>query len=658
MLTDFHFLQPWALLLFPLLVVLLYFTSRASVQGQHWRSVCDEALLPLLEMKETSSTRSRSGLFLLIALLLTLAVAQPVWRQQPQPVFKQPEAVVIALDLSLSMYAADLKPNRLQRARFKIQDLLDTLDDAQVALVVYAADAFSVTPLTEDLDAVAAQLEALTPEIMPAQGSRADRAILLAETLLSQAGIVRGNILLVSDAVSPGQIAAAATTSRQAGRRLSILAVGTEQGAPVYLNDQPLRDNQGQTLLAQLLLDLMQEAAGLGGGQAVLITAGDQDIKTLLSDFQSGEVSEARPGTEVQRWVAEGPWFVLAALLLSVPLFRRGLLNVMLPVVLVGVMTYHTPVMAAEAESAETESFLNNVWQSLWQTGDQRGYQAYQQDRFAEAAQTFETPGWKQAALYKNADYEAALDALPAPESAAQWYNRGNVLAQLGQFEDAISAYQQALKMRPAFPDARYNLDLVKQLLEQKQKQQAQEQGGASQESNEDQQGEDSEQESSEGGGSMDQNFQQQGAQGGSSQNGRAQSGDFSNQTQESQQQAQSRGAGNQSASRGDTDPSESDEAERQAALRSQLKSDLDEQLEQQKSSSEGQQSSNQENGQSGEAAVSSPASAELTLDEETLAREQMLNQVQEDPSGLWRRKFLYQYRNRAEQHEVEAEQW
>ncbi len=665
MLTDFHFLNPWGLLLFPLLVLAILLLARRSMAGDHWRSVCDDELLPLLEEKTNRPAKKRSGWFILIALLLSMAVAQPVWRQQPQPVFKQPAAVVVVLDLSLSMYAADLKPNRLQRARFKIQDLLDKLEDAQVALVVYAAEAFSVTPLTEDADAVAGQLEALSPEIMPAQGSRADRAILMADTLLAQAGVARGNIVIISDDVSPGQIAAAATEVRSKGRTLSILAVGTEAGAPVYLKDQPLRDADGQTIVAQMSFALMQEAAMLGGGHSVQISPGDQDIKALLADIQTGDPSEVVSEQEVQRWVAEGPWFVLAALLLLAPLFRRGLLNLLLPALLLTAVMQHTPVQAAETSTPAEQTAIDRFWQSLWQTDDQRGYQAYQQDYFAAAAQDFKTPDWKQAALYKSGDYEAALNALPTPESAEQWYNRGNVLARMGQLEDALTAYEEALKQKQRFPDAEFNRDLVKQALEQQKEQpqqdkQAQQQGGASPDPSKNEQGQESDQEKSEGGGAMDQNFQQQGAQGGSSQNGIAQSGDFSNQTEASQQHARSKGAGVQAASRGDNDQTDAaeQEAQRREALKQQLKDSLDQQLEQSKTQSQAEAASDTASGQQGDNVQNQTDQAAETLDEAAMAREQMLNQIEDDPAGLWRRKFLYQYRDRAEQHEIEAKQW
>ncbi len=235
MLSDLQLQQPLWLLVMPVALLLTLWLQKRSTDAQDWSEVCDPELLPLLKQQGAQNLKRRWlpwSLFIAV-LLLALAATQPVWQKQPQPVFKQSDALVIALDLSASMNAMDLKPSRLQRANFKIKDLLNKLPDTEIALIVYAGDAFAVTPLTEDSDTILAALPAMTPDIMPVQGSRADRALVLADQMLAQANIQGGNILLVSDEVSPAQVAADASRIRSQGRRISILAVGTATGAPV-----------------------------------------------------------------------------------------------------------------------------------------------------------------------------------------------------------------------------------------------------------------------------------------------------------------------------------------------------------------------------------------------------------------------------------------
>ena len=104
------------------------------------------------------------------------------------------------------MDANDIKPSRLTRARHKVTDIMAQRSEGQTALIAYAAEAFAVTPLTEDDSTINALLPSLTTDIMPTQGSRADRALIQAFTLFENAGILRGDILLVSDGVSAVEI--------------------------------------------------------------------------------------------------------------------------------------------------------------------------------------------------------------------------------------------------------------------------------------------------------------------------------------------------------------------------------------------------------------------------------------------------------------------
>jgi Ca-activated chloride channel family protein len=119
-----------------------------------------------------------------------------VWEKLPQPVFQTDQATVVVMDLSLSMNSSDLKPSRMERARFKVSDILAKQQEGVIGLVVFAGDAFVVSPLTRDGETISAMLPALKPDIMPVQGSRADLGLLKAAELLKQAGRMRGEVLL------------------------------------------------------------------------------------------------------------------------------------------------------------------------------------------------------------------------------------------------------------------------------------------------------------------------------------------------------------------------------------------------------------------------------------------------------------------------------
>lgn len=646
MFENFHFLTPWWLLLFPCFLLLAGILVKRQLNRSHWGEVCDPELLPFLEQKNNEQRRPiLLPIVLLIAgLLLSIAAAQPVWKQLPQPVFKQGDAVVIALDLSASMNATDVKPSRIQRAHFKIKDLLARLPDTQVALLVYAAGSFSVTPLTEDADTILAQLSAMTPDIMPLQGSRADRALVRADRLLTQAGITQGNILFVSDEISPAQIAKDATHLKAAGRQLSILAVGTKEGAPIPTTSGLLKDSQGQVVVATTDMGLMQEAANLGGGYAARITADDSDIEYLVSRFQENEVSPAVLDEKVQRWIAEGPLFVLFALPFLLVIFRRGLLTLLVPVIF----------MVGLAKPNEAEA---GVWDDLWKTSDQQARELYEQGDKTGAAETFSDSRWKQVSHYENGDYEQALSAVETPESAADWYNQANVLARQGQLDKALDAYEKALTQQPEFDDAKYNRDLVQEMLDQQQSQQNQE-GDGSDGKDDKQKGSDkdksnsSNDKSAQEKDSEEQGSEQNESEGKGSQNNDSQNkesgNEGSNDSESKNETGQSQGASSLDSSKDDTkrtqsnssaedmkdEPEDPSNLEQDKQMAESLKQQLNKQLDK-----------NAEEKPSTPAMARSDGEEHQPIDEKAEARQQMLNRIEDDPAGLWRRKFHYQYR-------------
>lgn len=595
MFDDFHFLQPYWLLLLLLLVSLPLMIKRIHLNQSQWKNVCDPELLPFLEQQSSAKTNSGFLIITLIAaVLLVVAAAQPVWKQIPQPVFQKQNAIVIVLDLSDSMSATDLKPSRLQRAQFKIKDLLTHIPDTQVALIVYAADAFTVTPLTEDSNTILAQLSVMSPDIMPIQGSRADLALQKADQLLSQAGIAKGNVVLISDEVLPSQVSATVVRLKLNGHRVSILGVGTEQGAPFSQNGARVTDNQGNIVIAKTKLSDLRESVGLGGGKAVMISPDDQDVTYLVSGFQGMDQSPEEAMQQFNLWVAEGPWLVLFALPFLLPLFRNGVLHLILPVTFCMASIMPTDLQASPENGQDHTTEFMQIWQNLWKTQDQQGYEFYQQGDADKAAGRFEDLRWKQLSYYRFGEYEKSLVTVQVPETSEDWYNRGNILARLGRLDEAIVAYDVALKQKPEFEKAIHNRSVLEAF--KKQKLHEQEQFGLKG-SKPDQEGEGDTAETSD-----EQNGKQDGSTGGLKQNGNS-------------PDQNSVGQGNDS------------------------KSDLDadETLE-----------SGKEN------AGSTPQGSKL-IDEQGAARAQMLNSIEDDPAGLWRRKFIYQYRQQAAKRLIEG---
>ncbi len=186
-----HFIRPLWLLSLPLAVILPLLWRHLRRPSGDWGRVCDTHLLRWLSVGSASAKPSRSGPWLagLVWLIAAIALAGPSWQKLPDTSFTSKDARVLVLDLSLSMLAEDLKPNRLTQAHFRLSDMLDEAMEGQTGLVAYAGDAFVVSPLTSDTNTIRNMLPALRPDVMPVSGSRPDRALELAAELLERSGM-------------------------------------------------------------------------------------------------------------------------------------------------------------------------------------------------------------------------------------------------------------------------------------------------------------------------------------------------------------------------------------------------------------------------------------------------------------------------------------
>ena len=284
----FHFLRPWWLLAIPGLCLLLLFMWKHAGSPSSWSRIVAPELLQHL-LLNGAGKRSRWPLVMvaLAGTLVILALAGPAWERVPQPVYRSDAPLVLVLDLSRSMDAADIKPSRLIRARYKLSDILRQRTEGQTALIVYAADAFTVTPLTDDTATIASQLPALTTGLVPVQGSHTGRALKLAVKLLEQAGYRQGDILLITDEVR--QLDESLVT--ESPYRLSILGVGTAEGAPIPVGEGMLKDADGNIVIPGLDDEHLRELAAEGGGYYATLSPDDRDLDALrvtTVDGQSG----------------------------------------------------------------------------------------------------------------------------------------------------------------------------------------------------------------------------------------------------------------------------------------------------------------------------------------------------------------------------------
>lgn len=597
--ADFHFLRPlWLLLL--LMVPVLYLVLKRKGSGDSgWSSLIPEQLLsPVIRRYGGASKKSGSRLFPAISavVILAVALAGPAWREAPTPLKKPGDSLVIVLDLSLSMLATDLEPDRLTRAKRKIRDILAIREGGLTGLVVYSGDAHVVTPLTDDSSTLTGMLNVLDPVIMPVQGNRSDLAVAKARTLLEQGAPGKGRILLITDGVSDRYTVPISEALTSTGFTLSTLAAGTRDGGPIPLARRGFIRDGGSIVIVRTDPDMLAELARTNGGTSHELTLDDSDITSLsLSPEESDEWQDADSGLTINRWKDDGYWLLWLALPLLLLGWRRGAFTAMALILL--------PAIPQPAAAMD--------WGSLWQREDQRAAELIKQDASA-AAELLKSPEWRGSALYKAERYEEAANVFSATESALADYNRGNALARADKLEEALKAYDSALNRNPELEDARVNRQLVEDLLKKQEENSSQDQDGDDQDDGDQDEGDQSDSDSSGG-------------------NGQQQSDD-SESSGENQSQD-----GSQSPQNSDGEPEQPQEQGQSG----------DQEESGQESSEDASQSgdSNATGAEPGSEKAQTPTPvSETPL---TQSQEQSLRRIPDNPGGLLQRKFLQQYQER-----------
>ncbi|MBY6186052.1 VWA domain-containing protein [Marinobacter hydrocarbonoclasticus] len=443
--AEFHLIRPWALLLWLLIPLVGWALLRLQSHAALWHKLLPAHLQPAMLDGNVASQQGERPLWLLLALAIAVfALAGPAWDKEDVPLFQLQKGRVLVMDMSDSMWATDLPPNRLTQARFKATDLLRQAKEGEMALVAYAGDAFTLSPLTEDRATLLNLLPALSPEIMPVRGSNLPAALKQADQLLRDAGYQQGEILLLADDLPPEYAEAALEFAAREPWQIQILALGSEDGSPMKRpSGELIRDLDGAVALVRTHFDLLAQLAQESGGHLVRYRADSSDVTALLKAGSRLDGSEEKTESEQHhsQWQDRGGQILLLALLpLAWGLRRQGLLC-LLPVMLL------TP----RADAA---------W---WQTPDQAAKAQFDAGQFADAAEGFSDPNWRGAAYYRAGDYQQALEAFQQSDNADARYNQGNALAQLGQYPEAAERYRSVLEQQPDNQNARDNLKWVEE---------------------------------------------------------------------------------------------------------------------------------------------------------------------------------------------------
>ncbi|AYM86093.1 vWA domain-containing protein [Pseudoalteromonas agarivorans] len=619
---DFTFIRPAVLwLLIPALA--LFFIAFIKHKKQSADNLIAPHLAPFI-MNE-SNTKASQPLWL-VAVFCCLAIifsAGPSFEEKQVPVFQSKSARVIVMDMSYSMYSTDIAPNRLMQSRFKALDMIELFKEGDTALVAYAGSAFTISPLTNDATTLTNLIPSLSPDIMPDKGSNVLAGLDMAKELLTQAGYIDGDIILVTDGIDQEEQSDITSFTSNSSYRLNIYGVGTEQGAPIKLPEGGfLKDSYGQIVIPTINISRLKSLATRSGGKFALYQPSSSDIATFAPSANSELLKDEKQSHALWR-IDAGIYGLLILLPLGLYLFRSA--------AFIGAFLVLSVLPTQQASALELPSFLKNT--------DQQALDAYKNKDFERAANA-DSSSLKGSALYQQGNFDAALEAFSKDKSATGFYNYANALAKSGQLEQAIDAYKQAQTLQPNFSEAADNQALVEQLLEQQQQQQEGDSQDNQQQSDQSEQQNNQQSDQNQQGENSDSQSEQ--SQGEQSQEQQDEPGDESD-TEQDQQSAES---GSQSDKQNEPELQTQPQTNQEQKQPEQTN---EEQAENTQPQTAQQQTLTDEQKQNAQQQAAQAQTRELTNEEKEKAQQlnQLLRKVPDDPAILLRNKMQLEAQKR-----------
>ena len=447
---EFHFLRPeflWLLLPALLALVLALIGMRERVK---WESIIAPALRPFMILKgnERFKRRIHVILFLLIAIAV-VGLAGPSFRKNelPEQILETP--FVVALDLSQSMMATDIQPNRLERAKFKLTDLLESNPGARTALVGFSGTAHVIVPLTRDYKIISSHLQSLSPKTLPFPGSDLDLGLKLADSLCNTTE-APGTILLLTDDVNEDSFSSLQGLSTQSKNKIVLMPFNTPVGADV---PRPQKNRffsgaDGQKIRSALDEQVLQKIASLQNVEINRLTLDKSDVELVAKNIRENLQFEMDEEEKEDNWKDDGLWLSLPLTLLVLVWFRKGW------------VIYSLLIMFTFSSCGEKSNFKD-----LWVSSDYQGQKQYEKGEYEAAAELYQDPLRQGIAWYKAGEYEQAVDAFEQDTTAMGAYNLGLAYYKNGDYAAAALAFDRATQLDPDLDDAKRNQESMQRLL-------------------------------------------------------------------------------------------------------------------------------------------------------------------------------------------------
>ncbi|WP_428739210.1 VWA domain-containing protein [Sulfurimonas sp.] len=435
----------------------------------------DEVMEKLRVSANTLSLQARNALFFLMAILMVLALSGPVIKDKEIEIQAKSADIIIALDISDSMLAEDLYPNRLQLAKHKALELLKLSPSERLGVVAYAKNSYLVSPLSLDHDVVAFLLDKLDTNSITEKGTN----------LLSMLEVVKNGIqsegkkylLVLSDGGDNDDFSKEIAYAKENNIAVFVLGVATKQGAPIREESGEFIKQNGKIIISKLNENISELAVKTGGVYIQAVNS-NEDITAMLHEIESVAQKKERKSKKITKYI---PLFyyplglaMLIFLIATSSMSKRKKVEVPASIILVLSLMNGVNLKAGVLDFVD----LNNA-----KTAYEKGEFEKAQDVYKEYAKQHKNDAsyYNSAnSLYKQKEYKKAISQYKKAhfsdkkQEASKLANIGNSYAKMGDeksLQSAIESYENSLKLKED-KDTRENLEAVKKALKKKQQQQ------------------------------------------------------------------------------------------------------------------------------------------------------------------------------------------
>ncbi|MDW7693556.1 VWA domain-containing protein [Flammeovirgaceae bacterium SG7u.111] len=442
--SEFHFLRPdWLWAFVPMLVVLLllFFSQR---ENEKWLKVIPDHLREFMTKKGSKwAVVLPIFTYVLVVSLAVLGIAGPTWERVEVPGAKTEAMLLIGIDLSNSMLVEDMQPNRLERAKFKIKDLLDAKPRARTGMFAFAGTAHIVIPPCTDSKLILHHLETLSPAMMPILGTNMEQAISLADTILSRT-VAPSTLLLITDNIEQEDVFYLEKLVNETPHSIELLAMATPQGGavPSYGKRIFFKDKAGEKVVSKLDPEVIFQLQNHPKINVNTLTLDNSDMEIIAKKVRDNLTFQEEDEKDEKLWKDVGFYLLIPLLVLILFWFRRG-----------WVVAANLVFCLVLPSCGEVKT-----WEDLWYSKDYQAQKSYNEGDFEKAAALYQDPFNKGVAYYKAGNYDAAIFAFEQDTSLNSQYNKGLALVAAQRFEEAQQVFEELAEAHPEFDAAKKSL--------------------------------------------------------------------------------------------------------------------------------------------------------------------------------------------------------